>query len=189
MHERRVAAGRGERGRKVTIELHDVDVERLNYLKCALAGLKVIDCNAHAELAKRGESLSRRALIVRQSAETKLQHEQRGIEATVAECRSDIIEETVVQELSGRDVDRHVEAVSLVVPGRAIATRSLQSPTADRHDCAAVLQRRNERFGIEHSANGVAPAKERFDPREAIGLEIDRGLVHQKELAGAQSLD
>ena len=58
-----------------------------------------------------------------------------------------------------------------------------EHPAPDLDDLLGLLEQRDERVGLHHTANGVLPAYERLDAEHAPRIEVEDRLVHEEELA------
>ena len=92
-------------------------------------------------------------------------------------------DEVGVLQLPRRDVDRHRDLTThVLVQHRAVATRLLQDPFAERHDQSGLLGEWDELERRDRPLGRVLPAKQGFIAGDLIRLEIDHRLVVEREL-------
>ena len=89
----------------------------------------------------------------------------------------------VLEQVGGRDVDRHREVRS----PRARQSGGLAQGLADhqlgqRADHAGLLGERDELVGRDHAADGVRPAHERLDAGDPVAAEVELGLEVQRQV-------
>ena len=99
------------------------------------------------------------------------------------------LEEVILFELDGRDIDRQLDVRG---PGSGVRASPPQNPFAKRHDKTGCLRKRNELVRCDQTLGRMAPPDQRLDAAKRSRLRIHDGLVMQLEflsLDGVAQLD
>ena len=99
--------------------------------------------------------------------------------------RATWVDQIRARELAGRDVDRDPDRLAVARPAGGDPAGLGQRPGADRGDLAARLGEPDQGLGVDRAEVRVAPAQQRLDRADPLGLEIQLGLVFEAELVAA----
>ncbi len=103
-----------------------------------------------------------------------------------AQDRVDLVDEVGLDELAGRQVDRHEQprpAGPGIAPAGRLAAGRLEHPASERDDQPGLLGQRDERERRDQTADGVLPADERLEPDDPVAGEVHQRLVEDAQLA------
>src|SRR5438445_13637957 len=90
------------------------------------------------------------------------------------------------RQVLARDVDVHhqlVEAGRLSPPCSELARRLVDGPGRQRLNATGLFGQRDEDAGADDAARRVYPAREGLEAVQAVRLQIEQGLVGQRQLA------
>ena len=118
----------------------------------------------------------------------QLQLQQGAGQAVLTQHRRHPVDEVVLLELQGRDIDRHRHHQPGGAPQRGLAHRLHQHPVADGDDEAGVLGHRDEGTGRDLAQRRVAPADQGLGADHRAAAQADLRLVVQAELLAGQGL-
>ncbi len=109
-----------------------------------------------------------------------LDDEAVGAHAVLVERGQHAVGPAVLEQVGGRDVDRHRQARRPRARhvGR-LAQRLADHELGQRADHAGLLGERDELVGRDHAAGRVRPAHERLDAGDAVAAEVELGLEVQ----------
>src|SRR5438045_9148934 len=100
-----------------------------------------------------------------------------------SERRADHSGQRVVEQIAGRDVDRHREFEPFRAPLRQLAEGSVQHALRQWPDEAAALGDVDEDLRVDEAALGVMPASESLDTDDLTAGERGLRLVLHEQLA------
>jgi hypothetical protein len=96
----------------------------------------------------------------------------------------DLLGQASGAELGAGDVDRHAAEVdALVHPGAHLAQRPLEGDLAQLQRQVVVVEGGHEGGGRQDALFRMVPAHQRLEAGDAVGLDVDDGLVEEVEFA------
>src|ERR1700758_2585348 len=128
------------------------------------------------------QRLSGVVFVSQQGAFGDLENEIFGRESVALDQRLDLVRETRVQQVDGREVDGNVEGDSARLPVMPLAGGSLEHEAADLADQSCLCRRRYELARGQEPASRVLPAHERLCPPDGTGREIGLRLIVDSQL-------
>lgn len=135
-----------------------------------------------AQLAQPGDQHARAVFVFNQAAFSQLEVQQTRGHAVTAQYPEQIVDDAVVGQLPGGEVDRHPQIQSLLSPLRRLAGGGLQHPLAQRADQAGLLGVGDELQRRDQAALRRIPAHQRFHAVHFTAARIDFRLVIQHQL-------
>ena len=163
----------GERARDLDL------VELLQVAQAGIAGAEVVDRDPDAQSLELVEDRAGDLGVAQQRALGDLELEAFGLEAGLGERLADLVDQLAMEELRGRQVDRHADPG----PGGCARAGLVQHPGAERHDQAGLLGDRQELAGQDQALLRVAPAQQGLEADHRLGGRPDLRLVVELELA------
>jgi hypothetical protein len=171
------------------VDFEGVEGEALEVVQRGVAGAEVVHVEADAEFFKGAHVALGGGGIGDEGALGDFEAEAAGLEAGLFEDAADAVDEVGLLELAGGKVDADAGFLQLLAgamtPFDELAAGFGEAPFAEGDDEAGFFGEGDELAGREEAAAGVAPADEGFKADDAIGAEIDFGLVVHDEFAGA----
>src|SRR5450755_911075 len=186
VYERLGLARCGDAGDEGAIDLQRIYRELAQVSQRAVAGAEVVDRDPHAQCFEHSQPLRSGVGVAHQRRLGDLERERAWVETCELERFGDVVHEAVVVELAAGQIYRHPQRTAVAVPRHCLLTRRAQHPTSDRHDQPGRLCERNERVGLDDPSGWVAPADQRFDTGQLLGLQVERGLVEEEELVSIE---
>jgi len=153
-----------------------------------IARPEVVDGDPHAERLDRFEALRRVLDMAHQLRLGDLEGERIRLQPAVGEGFRDVGDDLVVVELTPRDVDSDLDAVTGGAPLRGLMGGLFDDPSANLSDQSHLLEQRDEVVRLHNPPSGVVPAQERLDAGRLHVAQVQRGLVDETELVVGQRL-
>ncbi len=192
-HERGALGARRERRREAAVELDAVGGQLLQPGEGREAGAEVVEGDADAERAQRGELVADAREVDERAALDHLELEPARRQAAAREGLEDGAAQARVDEAARRQVDRDAlrRRTAALVPGAQRPRRLAEDPQVELDDEPAVLRGRDERPGTERAEPRVVPPHQRLDRddlplgggRRARAVQREHRLVEQVQLA------
>ncbi len=147
--------GRLRRGRdEGAVDLQLVDLELAQHRQRRVAGAEVVEGDAGARGAQRGQDRRGPARVGQQRRLGDLEGEHAGLEAVLGEDRADGVEQVGVLDEGGGQVHRDTDVVARGAPGGALGGGPLQDPRRQRDHRRGALGEGDERAGTEQTVLG-----------------------------------
>jgi len=172
----------GHRSDQHAVELDDVEREVRQQGEGRVARAEAAEGDVHAEGTETGDDGGGRS--VEHEPPGDLEHEPVRPEGVCCEQLLHVVDETI-RDLWCGQVDRQVDRLR---PFGEIGARRREHPAPDRTDQSGVLGDADE-LEVRHDPPlGVTPAQQRFEPDDALALEVDERLVVQLELVQGEGV-
>ncbi len=151
--------------------------------QAGVAGAEVVDRELHAERLQRMQLAQARIGARHQRRLGQFEFEQRCRHAVPLERGAQRRQQSGVEQLHRRQVDRHhADLDAARAPVGELAAGLVDDPLADRHDQPRLLGQRDEDGRCNLAELGRVPAQQRLDGGECAVDRIDLRLEHQPKL-------
>ena len=181
-HDRRVVVVVGHPEDERAVDLHLVQRQALEVGQRRLALAEVVERQADAEVAQPVQDLAGAARVRHDRVLGDLALQAVPGDAVALERGPGGIGQAGVDDVAGRQVDRHGEVDPGGAPARALAHGRVEHPARQVGDHARALRERYELDRRQQAARRVLPAHERLHADHAARGQRDLGLVVQDEL-------
>ena len=129
-----------------------------------VAGAEVVDGDPDAQVPQRRQARDGRLRVGEHDGLGHLEHEARGRKPGRAEHVGELVDERLLGQLGGGQVDGERDPLADAgPPRRGLAARLEQHRAAEGEDGAALLGQRDELVGLDEAAGRVVPAGEGLD--------------------------
>ena len=167
---------------EAAVDLQLVDRQALQVRHRGIAGAEIVDRQVDARVLQAPHQFHVGVDIVHQDAFRDFQLQQAMRQLRLVQDGADIVHQSRVARLAGRQVDGHVferiEQAGLA-PAGCLAAGALQHPASQLDDDAAFLGHGDEFTGAELPHLAAVPAYQRFHADDAPAAQVDLRLVVQ----------
>ena len=169
------------------VDLDDVRRQRLEIGEAAVSGAEIVDRNPDARRRQRLEPGEREHGILHHRGFGHFEFEHRRRDRVARKRGGDLLDEIVVLQIGGCDIDRQRQHESFLTPVEMLAQRGFEDERGGRLCQRGALDHRDELARRHLAELRMPPPQQRFHAHAPASGKVDPRLIDQPHLpAGLQ---